>query len=42
VKGLDGSTARTATSELAARIDSISRSVRVDLPAPGAPVKPVV
>src|SRR5680860_1243745 len=40
VKGLDGSTATTATLWPSLRTLSISTEVRVDLPEPGAPVSP--
>ena len=40
VKGLLGSTASTATRSPRLRASSISRSVRVLLPAPGLPVRP--
>ena len=40
VKGLVGSTAMTPTVRPARRWAAMSRSVRVDFPAPGAPVRP--
>jgi hypothetical protein len=42
VNGDEGSMARTATCDPAARSAPMMRAVRVDLPAPGDPVMPTV